>query len=294
MGPGDVRSPDVNRNVAADADLMLSVVDRAGRPVRTIEADRPWTPRFSPDGRRVAYGAFGGERRTSDLWVTEIDKGTTRRLTNDGDDSNDPQWSADGATIAYSAGAPGGKDVLSQRLDGRESRVVAARDGTQFPSDWLRDGSALFVTEEAGPDKHDILVQPADGSTPRAYATTAADETTARISPDGRWVAYTSDESGRPEVYLDSYERPGRHIVVSLSGGMHPVWRGDGRELYYWNEQALVAVRLGTSRGDAPPPVETRTLLFRAPYIGGVNTMYDVSPNGERFVIVRARQAPKH
>ena len=137
-------------------------------------------------------------------------------------------------------------------------------------------------------------MQPTDASTPRAYATTAAEETAARISPDGRWVAYTSDESGRAEVYLDSFERTGRPIVVSLSGGVHPVWRGDGRELYYWNEQALVAVRLGTSHDDAPPAVETRTLLFRAPYRGGVSTMYDVSPDGERFVIVRARQTPKY
>jgi hypothetical protein len=114
------------------------------------------------------------------------------------------------------------------------------------------------------------------------------------VSPDGRWVAYTSDESGRAEVYLDSYEHPGRPVVVSLSGGIHPVWRGDGRELYYWNEQALVAVRLGAARGGAPPAVETRTLLFRAPYLGGVNTMYDVSPDGERFVIVRSRATTKY
>jgi serine/threonine-protein kinase len=279
---------------AAPEDLTLSVVDRAGRVQRTLEADRPWTPRFSPDGRRVAYGAFGAGRRTSDLWVTDLAAGTTTRLTDDTNDSNDPQWSADGAWIAYSAAADGGKDLLMQRPDGSEIRVVAKRNGTQFPSDWLRDGRALLVTEAAGANKHDILVQPTDASTPRAYATTAAEETAARISPDGRWVAYTSDESGRAEVYLDSFERTGRPIVVSLSGGVHPVWRGDGRELYYWNEQALVAVRLGTSHDDAPPAVETRTLLFRAPYRGGVSTMYDVSPDGERFVIVRARQTPKY
>ncbi|MFL5616964.1 MAG: protein kinase domain-containing protein, partial [Gemmatimonadaceae bacterium] len=279
---------------ATEEDLTLTLVDRAGRPQRTIVADRPWTPRFSPDGHRVAYGAFGTGRHTSDLWVMDLDAGTTKRLTDDGDDSNDPQWSADGKSIVYSAAGDGGKDVMSLRVDGSTPTLVAARDGTQFPSDWLRDGSALLVTEESGGNKHDILVQPIGGSTPRAYATTAADETTARISPDGRWVAYTSDESGQPEVYLDSYQQPGRHVVVSLGGGIHPVWRGDGRELYYWNNQALVAARLGASKGDAPPAVETRTLLFRAPYHGGVSTMYDVSPDGERFVIVRARETPKY
>ncbi|MGZ8457263.1 MAG: hypothetical protein ACXWZ4_11745, partial [Gemmatirosa sp.] len=242
-------------------------------------------PRFSPDGRRVAYGAFGAGRTTSDLWVTDLEGGATRRLTDDDADGNDPQWSADGARIAYSAGAAGGKDVVLRRLDDGSARVLAAREGTQFPSDWLRDGSALLVTEEAGPNGHDVLVQPADGSAARPYAATRANETAARISPDGRWVAYTSDESGGAEVYLDSYPRAGRRLQLSSGGGMHPVWRGDGRELYYWRDGALVAVRLNAA-GDALLKLGAETVLFRAPYHVGVNTMYDVSADGKRFVIV--------
>jgi tRNA A-37 threonylcarbamoyl transferase component Bud32 len=274
---------------ATGEELALTVVDRAGRPRRTIAANRPWTPRFSPDGRRVAYGAFGAGRSTSDVWVTDLAAGTTQRLTDDGSDSNDPQWSADGRTLAYSAAAPGGKDVLVRPVGGGEAAVLAKRDRTQFPSDWLRDGSALLVTEQGGPRGHDILVQPTDGSTAWPYAATAANETAARVSPDGRWLAYTSDESGRGEVYLDSYPRPGRRVAISQGGGVHPVWRGDGRELYYWSEGALVAVRLGASWGGAPPAVEARTVLFRATYHVGPNTMYDVSPDGQQVVIVRTR-----
>jgi tRNA A-37 threonylcarbamoyl transferase component Bud32 len=264
----------------------LTVVDRAGRPLREILAERPWTPRFSPDGRRVAYGAFGGGRQTSDLWVTDLNAGTTQRLTDDDGDANDPQWSSDGTAIAYSASAPAGKDVMMRSLDGRKVYVIATRTGTQFPSDWLRDGS-LLVTEQAGPDRGDILVQPKDGSAARPYAATPADETSARISPDGRWVAYNSDESGRVEVYLDSYPRPGRRAKVSTAGGVDPVWRGDGRELYYWRDGALVAVQLGAAEGDAPPSIGDQTVLFRAPYHAALNTMYDVSPDGQRFVIAR-------
>jgi Tol biopolymer transport system component len=169
---------------------------------------------------------------------------------------------------------------------------VAVREGTQFPSDWLRDGSALLVTEEAGSNQHDILVQPVDGSPPWPYAATSADETAARVSPDERWVAYTSDESGRSEVYLDSYPRPGRRISVTSNGGAHPVWRGDGRELYYWNDGRLLVVRLDAARGDSAPVVGPPSVLFRASYYIGPNTMYDVSPDGERFVIVQARSTP--
>jgi dipeptidyl aminopeptidase/acylaminoacyl peptidase len=274
------------------ADVPLVVVDRAGRPQRAIAADRPWTPRFSPDGRRVAYGAFGSGRSTSDLWVTELESGTTRRLTDDDADSNDPQWSPDGTRLAFSASTPGGKDLMTRRLGDDNVHVLAVREGTQFPSDWLRDGSALLVTEEAGDNAHDILVQPADGAPAWPLAATPADETTARVSPDGRWVAYTSDRSGRAEVYVDSYRRPGRPVAVSSGGGIHPVWRGDGRELYYWSDGVLTAVQLGAAAGDAPPAVRARTPLFRAPYQGQVNTMYDVSPDGERCGVVRDRAEP--
>jgi eukaryotic-like serine/threonine-protein kinase len=288
----DAARPPREASIASPAtfggrELSLALVDRSGRLVRTIAANRPWTPRFSPDGRRVAYGAFGDGRNTSDLWVTDLQNGTTQRLTDDDGDSNDPQWSTDGVAIAYSASAPGGKDVLIRKLGGAESRVLAARSGTQFPTDWPRSGRALLVTEQAGSNQNDILVQPEDGSTPQPYAASQADEMAARVSPDGRWVAYTSDESGQQEVYLDSYPRPGARVMLSANGGKHPVWRADGRELFYWSDGALTAVRLDPSAGNAPPTVGARTMLFRSPYLGNITTLYDVSPDGQQFVIVR-------
>jgi dipeptidyl aminopeptidase/acylaminoacyl peptidase len=272
-----------------DGDLSLTIVDRTGRQLQSIQAERPWTPRFSPDGHSVAYGAFGDGRSTSDLWVTDLDAGVTKRLTNDDVDANDPQWSADGSSIAYSASAPGGKDLELIPLKGGNPRELAVRGGTQFPSDWARDGSALLVTEEAGSDGYDILVQPADGSPAHPYAATSANETAARISPDGHWVAYTSDASGKPEVYLDSYPQPRRRVLVLSGGGEHPVWRGDGRELYFWSDGKLIAVEIGEAKGGAPPAIGAHYALFKARYQGGINTMYDVSPDGRRFVIVTRR-----
>ena len=271
---------------ASAGKVSLAVVDRAGKMVGSIAAERPWTPRFSLDGRSVAYGAFGAGRTTSDLWVTDLDAGTTKRLTDDENDANDPQWSADGSSIAYSVGGQGGKDVVLRSLKAGTTRVLQ-RDASQFPGDWLRDGSAVLSTEEHG-DRHDIIVQPTDGSTARPYAATDADETAPRASPDGRWVAYTSDVSGRAEVYLDSYAHPGRgRTTISIGGGVHPVWRADGRELYYWRDGALVAVRMAAPVGDAAPVSGEQTVLFRAAYPGGINPMYDVSPDGQRFVIVQ-------
>jgi len=293
--PGGDARPDQGGD--GDAGLALVVVDRTGHTVRDIPANRPWTPRFSPDGHRVAYGAYGSGRSSSDVWVTDLDAGTTQRLTDDDADSNDPQWSPDGKVVSYSVAANGGKDLVAKRLDGDaargDARVVAARDGTQFASDWLHDGSALLVTDDVGGGRHDVVVQPMDGSPAKPYAATGADESGARISPDGHWIAYASDESGRAEVYIDSYPRPGHRIAISHDGGIDPAWRGDGRELYYWRGEELVAVPLtpvplGAAIG-APPAVGTPTVLFRTTYQGSLNTMYDVSRDGQRFVIVRRR-----
>jgi eukaryotic-like serine/threonine-protein kinase len=273
---------------AVAPDMSLAVFDRAGRPLRVIPADRPWTPRISPDGRRVAYGAFGDGRGTSDLWITDLDDGSTRRITDDDADNNDPQWSPDGSLLAYSVSAAGGKDLMVQNVAATAgtSRMLAARSGVQFASDWLRDGSALLVTDESSESGHDIIVQPADGSAAKPFVATSADETTARISPDGRWVAYTSDRSGQSEVYLQSYPKGEQRVLVSKGGGYHPVWRADGRELFYWSHGVLIVVRLGTPVGDRAPVIGGQSKLFAAPYQSGPNTMYDVSPDGKRFVIV--------
>ena len=277
----------IDQPPTATSDISLAIVDRAGRTQRAITAVRPWTPRFSPDGHRVAYGAFGEGRTTSDVWIMNLDDGSTQRLTEDDADSNDPQWSPDGTTVAYSANAPGGKDLVAHRTSGG-ARVLARREGTQFPSDWLADGSALLVTDD-GSGSRDVIVQPANGSAAWPYAATSANETAARISRDGRWVAYVSDESGKEEVYLDSYPRPGRRVQISLGGGRDPVWRADGQELYYWSGGDLAAAHLRPARGGAAPSVGQRTVLFRARYQVGLNTMYDVSADGQQFAIVQHR-----
>jgi serine/threonine-protein kinase len=266
----------------------LTLLDREGREERTIPATHPMNPRFSPDGRRLAYGAYEG-RESSDIWVVDLDEKKTKRLTDDDDDSNDPQWSGDGSTITFSVNAPDGKDLRQQRIEGREVRMLPSRPGMQFASDWLRDGSALLVTDKAGANRDDILVQPTDGSPARPYLATRANENAARGSPDGKWVAYTSNVSGSDEVYIDSYAKPGQPRRISPNGGVHPVWRGDGRELYYWQHGSLVAVELGEPAEWGMPTVQSRRVLFRASYPGGWNTMYDVSPDGKLFAIVQNR-----
>lgn len=273
----------------ASGDLSLVVLDRDGQVVREIAAKRPGTPRFSPDGRRIAYGAIGESRGTSDIWISDLDGGATRRLTNDDADNTTPQWSPDGGTLAYSANASDGRDIVAQWAGGGGTRVLASGPSGQSLTDWLHDGSALLVSEDAGGRHRNILVQPADGTPSRPYAATRAQETAGRISPHTHWIAYTSNESGRDEVYVDTYPQPGVRALVSQGGGVDPVWRGDGRELYYWRGDALIAVPIDGSRGGQPPILGVERPLFHSGYEHSFNSMYDVSPDGRRIAIVRRR-----
>jgi hypothetical protein len=288
-GSGTV-SATVASSPAGAAELSLAIVDRSGRISRDIAADRPRAPRFSPDGQRVAYAALGPGRRTSDVWITDVEGGAPRRFTDDDGDSNNPQWSPDGTELAYAVNPRTGKAIAERPIAGGDAHIVAPlRPGDSFPTDWLHDASGLLVNANAGNNRFDILMQPADGSAMRPYATTSAQETAARMSPHTHWVAYTSDESGHEEVYVDSYPRPGFRVMVSQAGGVDPVWRGDGRELYYWRGDALIAVPIDGSRDGRPPILGAERVLFHSGYEHSVNSMYDVSPDGTRFAIVRRR-----
>jgi serine/threonine-protein kinase len=275
--------------------LTLTVTDRAGRADGVIAARQPWAPRFSPDGHRIAYGAVAPGLRNGDVWITDVAIGTTQRLTTEDRDAGDPLWSPDGKAVAYSVNAATAtrKRLAVQTLDGGSERALGRGTGTQWPSDWTRDGGLLFTdnrdTVGAAGERvslQEVWVQPVDGTASRPYLTSSAHEHGARVSADGRWAAYASDETGRYEVYLQSYPTPGHKLLVSSGGGDNPVWRRDGQELYYWRADQLMAVVFDAGTPNEPLKLRQTTPLFRAPYVTGDHPNYDVSPDGTRFVLV--------
>jgi serine/threonine-protein kinase len=273
----------------------LSVTDRAGREQQVLSERFPWSPRFSPDGRRVAYSAltpgeqgedmWSGEVWHTDLFVFDLASGSTERLTTDGNDNNEPIWSPDGRAIVFDAGLLGTKDLYVRALDGDSARLLVRRPGNQFPSDWAPDGAVLFTDPEPG-----IWLQPVSGGAPHTYAAGSGTPRGTRVSPDGRWIAYSANETGRREIYVQSYPTPGRKVLVSAGGGTAPAWRRDGRELFYWQGDQLVAASLEVRGAEDPPVVRSRTPLFRAPIVGD----YDVSPDGTRFVVVAGGPRESH
>ncbi|HEV8365333.1 MAG TPA: protein kinase [Gemmatimonadaceae bacterium] len=273
---------------AAGTDLDLAFFDRAGKEQMVFRNGGYWAPRFSPDGNQVAFGAT----RPDDIWIYDVPTKTRRRLTVDGANNNDPTWSPDGRQLALSANRPGRKDLLVRSADGSgtEQRVVV-REGLQWPTDWTRDGYIVY-TEVPLDEDRDIMVVKADGSAPPfPYLDTPFSEKSADVSPDGRWIAYDSNASGRFEVFVNTFpKRSTSPIIVSKAGGRNPRWSADGRELFYWENKQLISVRLELN-GRAHP--KSYSTILETNYAAADHANYDVHPDGSRFVIVQGRGRPQ-
>jgi serine/threonine-protein kinase len=264
--------------------LRLAVRDRAGRVVRTLDARVPWTPRWSPDGTTLLYGAAPTGSDASEVWTAVPATGAVTRRTDEGRDANDAHWSPDGRLVAYSANASGGKRVVVRPVAGGESRALGDPGSTVFPTGWTPDGRAVLATVDRGGNL-DIVALPLDGGPARTVLATQRREGAARLTRDGRWLAYESDATGSREVYVLPYPVGGAQpIRVSGGGGVHPVWRADGRELFYWQGDRLVVVEVRAAP-DGGLRFGTPTTLFRARYPDTLFPMYDVSPDGTRIVI---------
>jgi Tol biopolymer transport system component len=192
-------------------------------------------------------------------------------------------WTRDGDSVAYFSR----HDIYWRPLDGSgEAQRLLARDGTQYPMSWTKDGRALVFCDDHARTRSDIWMLPTSGDPrPRPLITTGAHEINARLSPDDRWLAYSSDESGQSEVYV----RPFPNVeqgkwLVSTSGGGNPVWSRDGRKLFYIDGTRIMSVSV-TARGtifDAGTP----EFLFSGPFETG-SPQFDVFPDGT-FAMVEA------
>ena len=199
--------------------------DGAGTPLTEVTG-LVWYPRFSPDGSRVAFAAQAGEG--TDVWVLDIERGTRTRLTSEGNNRFFPVWSPDGAQVAYADGAGATNRVLLSSADGSgEPEILLDRNERQFPTSWTAEGNVMALHTEYPDTARDLYMLPMDGDlTPELFLATPFQERGPSFSPDGRWVAYVSDESGRDEVYVRPYPAisnrttPNAHTSVRLSTGL--------------------------------------------------------------------------
>ncbi len=268
--------------------FSLALVDPQG--AREVVSDlrrRFHSPRLSPDGRYIAVDfSYQGSR---DVWTLDLRQNTLTRLTfaNDG---HDPVWTPDGERVAYASAPNGVVGVFLQNADGSGvAEQLFVGDEPTTAGVFTPDGAELLTLPLGTDGSWDIgAIRNLDAPEPDALLTTPFNEGWPSLSPNGRWLAYTSDESGQNEVYVRLYPGPGAKVLVSQNGGREPVWSRNGRELYYVGfEQRgsqLVALRIAT---DPEFRVLSRQALFDASEYepADPHANYDVGPDG-RFAMV--------
>jgi eukaryotic-like serine/threonine-protein kinase len=248
-----------------------------------IDATHYDNPRVSPDGRRIAFAV--GTSPGHLLAVHDIASRTNLRLTFSGGDHEHVSWMPDGRNLIYASDSA----VLIQPAD----RSGAARQLLTLPQRFVQrlsvggDWLAFAAVEGGAGARSEIYISPLRNPAPRRYQESPFSEGSPALSPNGRWLAYTSSESGRSEVYVSSVPTPGAREVVSTNGGAEPVWSRDGRALYFRTQDGtVIAASLGA--GDQPRIV-SRQVVFQSSHDISENAAdYDVFPDGRRFVMLRS------
>jgi serine/threonine-protein kinase len=265
-------------------------VDRDGSTSPLTQgAGEYWLPRLSPDGRRLAVGIG------SDIWVIDLDRGGRTRVPSGETSRQFPfTWTRDGRFLTIAA--PESNRILRVAADGTgRPDALLSGPNAQWPTDWAPGDGALAFYVNAPDTFRDLWTLPARPSaTPTLFLSTPFQERAARFSPDGRWLAYVSNDSGRDEVYVRPYPGPGGAVAISAGGGTEPVWSRAGDELFYRLDSGVYVrpfATTGRPAGAARQLFANEALALELGGIGG-NASYDVHPDGERLIMLAGTPAP--
>ena len=275
----------------ATEDQQLTWFDRAGQPLGTVGPVGLFsTPQLSPDGKRIA-ARVENKTDVSDIYVFDHTRGSSLRLTFDPKFDVYPAWSADGTHIFWGADR-GGKNQIYQKAasgTGQEELLFEA-DAPLYPMNCTSDGKFLLFVRVSPKTQRDIWVLPLqDKGKPFPLLESPFIESTAYFSPNGRWVAYMSNESGRFEVYIRPFPDAGGKWQVSANGGTFPQWRADGKELFYIsNDQKLMAVAV---QGGNTFAMDTAKELFDLASKSVSRNHFAVTADGQRFLLIRQTQS---
>jgi Tol biopolymer transport system component/tRNA A-37 threonylcarbamoyl transferase component Bud32 len=269
---------------------QLTWLDRVGRPLATVgeESMYSYPFRLSLDGRRVAVTRDKPGAR--DLWLLDLERGSSNRFTSASTLDYYPVWSPDGRTIVFSTA---GLRLFRKDSGGSgEGQPLTEEPHPLFPNDWSRDGRFIIFNELGPGNQQDLWILPftpegkvSGNAKPSVYLQTKFNEVNARFSPEAspRWMAYQSDETGRYEVYISAFPTPRAKFSISTAGGQYPEWGAGGRELFYVApDNKLMAVDL-TITADAVRP-STPHALFTLPIIDNGWSPYDTT-DGQRFLV---------
>jgi Tol biopolymer transport system component len=266
-------------------DTQLTWIDRSGKPLETIGSTGVNdNPRVSPDGRRVAVSVGTNEGAAPAIWIFGPGNISIRVA-----EGVFPVWSSDGRRLIYLGVKDGKTSVVQKSVEdnaGDEQVLIGVKPFIHV-DDISPDNQYIVGSDRSGQTNRDVIaVALAAQDKPIKVAATPAQELFGRISPDGRWIAYSSDEDATTKVYIQAFPHAGRKILVSPNGGTWPVWRRDGKELFYVSlDSKLMAVSIsGGSTLQPGIPQPLFDVRFRGNGIG-FPSQYDVTPDGKRFLV---------
>jgi eukaryotic-like serine/threonine-protein kinase len=272
--------------------------DRAGKQLGVVgEAGRIWDFSVSPDDKRVAISRADVQLNTSDLWIRDLQRGTETRFTFHASMNSRPVWSSDGSRIFFSSSRAGRTDLYQKLSTGSsEEETLLTSNSPKHAMDVSEDGKLLLF--QVGTDVQALPIGP--NTQPKPVVHSEFNETQPQLSPDGHWLAYVSDESGRNEIYVQPFGMDGSastgKVTISTNGGANPRWRRDGKELFYLAADGnLMSVPVKTAAGgvfatNPPQPLfEIPPLLSR---IGTGAFRYAVSSDGQRFLVLLGPNEP--
>jgi eukaryotic-like serine/threonine-protein kinase len=274
------------------SDLVLAWVDREGSVKQLPAPPRAYlNPHLSPDGKQVAFS--DQMTRNAGIWLYDIARGSMMRLTYSSADTS-PLWTPDGKRLVYMEEANRSFLIKSKPANGSgaEETLLAGQKYVQVPESWSPDGKFLAYSANAQNTVRNIWILPFEGDRkPQPFIQSVFTNRTPRFSPDGHWIAYVSDESGRYEVYVQPFPGPGGKWQVSTDGGNWPVWARNGRELFYLNGSKIMRVAVTTrpSFAAATPQIVADTPIQTSDYYGG-NGEFDVSLDGRQFLFMKSRE----
>ena len=241
-------------------------------------------PRLSPDGRRLAYEVQGATE--SEIWVTDLALHTRERITHAGF-NNRPEWSPDGRTLLYMSSRAPNNSIWIEPSDGSADATMLYRaDNPIREALFTPDGKAVVYRADTPDSNRNVYLLPLQGEKkPVGLLVSVADEKEPRVSPDSKWLAYVSNESGVEEVYLRALMPGGARVPVSSGGASEPLWSRDGRRLYFRSGTKLLVATVTTSPRLA---VSAPELVFQGPYATeSYHPNYDVAPDGRSFIMIR-------
>jgi Tol biopolymer transport system component len=291
--------PIIYRAGIAGGQRQFAWFDRSGKMIGTLggpDNTNPAGATISPDGRRLAlYRTVSGN---TDIWMLDLVRVVLTRFTFDPAVEGNPVWSPDGKYVAFNSNRRGVYDIYEKAVSGNGNEdLLVATPQNKAPLDWSSDGRFVLYRSPGVTTGFDLWALPVSGDRkPFPVAQTKFEERDGQFSPDGKWLAYQTNESGRTEIVVQPFPGPGSKLQISRNGGAQVRWRHDGKELFYIavdGRLMAVPIRIASDGQsiEANPPVPLFTTRIGGAIQGTAKQLYDVSADGHRFLMNTVTEA---